>query len=142
MIKKVDHIGIAVKDLASALAFYSQGIGLKVTHQEVLPEEETKVTMVPVGDIRLEFLEATSETGPVGKFLANRGEGVHHVCFEVDDLRATLKELERAGFQLINTTPRPGAHGTLVAFVHPKSASGVLIELNQPAQRDEPRPSI
>jgi len=131
VIKKLDHIGIAVRDIESALALYRDTLGLKVAHQEDVPTELSRVTFVPVGETRLELLEATSEDSPLTKFLANRGEGIHHICFEVDDIEATIEALKRAGFQLSGDAPRPGAHDTKVAFLHPKSAFGVLIELNQ-----------
>jgi len=132
--RKIDHIGIAVRDLDAALAAYQARLGIPLAHIEEVPEQKTRVALLPVGESRIELLEATEPESPVGRFLAKRGEGIHHICFQVEDLAAELQVLKSRGVRLIDETPRRGAHGCLVAFVHPSSAHGVLIELSQPAQ--------
>ncbi|MBM3789736.1 MAG: methylmalonyl-CoA epimerase [Acidobacteria bacterium] len=134
MYRKIDHIGIAVRDLDAALAAYQARLGIPLAHIEEVPEQKTRVALLPVGESRIELLEATEPESPVGRFLAKRGEGIHHICFQVEDLAAELQVLKSRGVRLIDETPRRGAHGCLVAFVHPSSAHGVLIELSQPAQ--------
>ncbi len=105
------------------------GWGFEVAGGEDLPGDMTRVAFAPLGESRLEFLEPVNGEGPVQKFLEKRGPGIHHICFEVEDLPGMLDRLRRLGVELIDEQPRPGAHGTLVAFIHPKSANGVLIEL-------------
>ncbi len=131
MIRKLDHIGIAVRDLAQAVKTYSDGLGLVCEHQEEVPEQQVRTAFLPVGDTCLELLESTSPEGPIGRFLEKRGEGIHHLCFDVEDIHAALEACRRSGMQLIDNEPRVGAHNKLVAFVHPKSTHGVLIELSQ-----------
>ena len=126
---KIEHIGIATRTLDDALAFWRDALGLQVVHTEVVEEQKVRVAMLPVGEPRIELLEPTSEDSPVAKFLEKRGAGIHHIAVRVDDIRATLERLKDSGARLIDETPRVGAGGCLVAFVHPSSANGVLLEL-------------
>ena len=128
-IVKINHIGLAVENLAQALNIYSNGLGLNESGRDYVPGDAVRVSFLPVGESRLELLEPVGESGPLQKFLANRGPGMHHMCLEVEDLPGILAQLRAAGVELIDNEPRPGAHGTQVAFIHPKSANGVLIEL-------------
>ena len=130
MLKKVNHIGIAVRSIEEAKMFY-EVMGLQVEGYEVVEEQEVKVAFVPVGETRIELLEPTSEDSPVAKFIAKRGEGIHHIAFEVDDIEKALEVLKENGVRLIDEEPRRGAHGTRIAFLHPKSTNGVLIEICQ-----------
>ena len=125
--KKIEHIGIAVSDLESAKNFYSKALGLEVRHEESF--EGMKIAFVPVGDVNLELIQSTTEDGVIAKFIAKRGEGVHHIAYEVDDVSSALEELKAQRVKLVDETPRKGAHGKEVAFVHPKSSYGVLTEL-------------
>jgi methylmalonyl-CoA/ethylmalonyl-CoA epimerase len=128
---KLDHIGIAVASLEEGAAFY-KALGFKAMHVEVIPREKVKVGMFELAnDSRVELLEPTVDDSPVGKFLAKRGPGLHHICFRVLDIRASLARLRDAGVKLINEEPVVGAHNCLVAFVHPQSGGGVLIELSE-----------
>ncbi len=131
MLKKVDHLGIAVRSLEAALAFYRDAAGLAVAHVEEVPDQRVKVAMIPVGDTRIELLEPTDPESPVAKSIESRGEGLHHVAFLVDDIEAALAQLAATGVRLIDATPRQGAGGARIAFVHPKSSFGVLYELCQ-----------
>jgi methylmalonyl-CoA epimerase len=131
----LDHVGIAVADVDAALDFYRRVLGLELEAPEDIPSQRVRAHFVTVGDGTLELLEATSDDSPVAKFIAKRGPGLHHVCLRVDDIVAALAELKAKGVRLIDDTPRPGAHGSLVAFVHPASANGVLLELKQRAAR-------
>jgi len=126
---KIEHIGIATRTLDDALSFWRDALGLQVVHTEVVEDQKVRVAMLPVGEPRIELLEPTSEDSPVAKFLEKRGAGIHHIAVRVDDIRATLERLKRSGARLIDETPRAGADGCLVAFVHPSSANGVLLEL-------------
>jgi methylmalonyl-CoA/ethylmalonyl-CoA epimerase len=128
---KVDHIGIATGQLDEALALWRDALGLQVDLTEVVAEQGVKVAMLPIGETHIELLEPLSENSPVGKFLQKRGPGIHHVAVKVADIRATLAALKEKGTRLIDETPRVGARGCLVAFVHPASANGVLLELVQ-----------
>lgn len=130
---KLDHIGIAVEDLDAARKLYGELMGFELGEIEELPDRQLKVCFVRVGDADIELLWPTAPDSAVGKFLAKKGPGIHHLCYQVDDVQAKLDQLAAAGLMLIDTKPRPGAHDTLVAFVHPKSAGGVLTELCQPA---------
>ena len=131
MIGKIDHVGIAVKDTEAALRFYRDVLGIRVAHSEAVPSDGVRITFLPVGESQIEFVEPLNDASSTAKFIERRGEGIHHICLEVDDIEATLKEMERQGMALIDRVPRKGGHGKLVAFVHPKSTSGVLIELAQ-----------
>ncbi len=128
---KLDHIGIAVQNLDQGAAFY-RAMGFTGLHVEVVPTEKVKVGMFELANqARIELLEPTEPDSPVGKFLEKRGSGIHHICFQVKDIRATMQSLKEAGMTLINPEPKPGAHNCLVAFVHPKSTGGVLVELSE-----------
>jgi methylmalonyl-CoA/ethylmalonyl-CoA epimerase len=127
------HVGIAVRSLEERLAFY-RALGMEVAGCEEVPSEKVKVAFLPVEGTRVELLEATAPDSPIAAFLKKRGEGLHHLCFEVADIRATMAALGAAGYQLLWAEPRVGAHGSEVCFVHPKSAGGVLVELCQPGR--------
>ncbi|MDD3534740.1 MAG: methylmalonyl-CoA epimerase [Candidatus Cloacimonetes bacterium] len=128
MIKHISHIGIAVRDLDEGIAFYEK-LGLVLEGTEEVPSQMVKVAFFPVGDTRIELLAPTSEESPIAKFIEKRGEGIQHIAFAVDDLPQSLIDTEELGIRLIDKEPRPGAHGADIAFLHPKSTGGVLIEL-------------
>lgn len=128
---KIHHLGIAVRSLEDAAARFGGLLGLERGERYDVPEMKVSVLFLPVGDSNLELLEPQSEDSAVGKFLARRGEGLHHVCFEVDDIEASMRLMAGEGATLIDKKPRPGTGGHLVAFVHPKSTHGALIELKQ-----------
>jgi len=134
MIKRIDHIGIAVNNLDEALKVYRDALGLAVTHVADEPEQKVKVAFLPRGESEIELLEPYPGDGPVRKFMEKRGEGIHHLCLEVDDIEAALAQLAAQGVQLIDTTPRLNSRGQKIAFIHPKGAHGVLIELYQYVQ--------
>jgi len=136
-VKKIDHIGIAVKDIASALAFYQEALGLENTGFEVVEQQGVRVAFLPVGESRLELLEPLNADSPIAKFIGKRGEGIHHICLDVDDVSETLGEMKERGLQLIDQEPRPGADAKMVAFVHPKASNGVLIELSQDIHQEK-----
>jgi methylmalonyl-CoA/ethylmalonyl-CoA epimerase len=127
---KVDHLGIAVKNIAEARKFYEQ-LGMKVLSEEVVEDEKVRAAMVPVGDSRFELLEGTADDSPITKFIAKRGEGLHHVAVHVNDISATFEELKRKGVRLISDEIKIGAGGHLYIFVHPSATGGVLLELCQ-----------
>lgn len=129
----LDHIGIAVTDLDAALTFYRDALGLDVSAPHDVATEHVRATFVPVGQASLELLEATSDTSAIARFVTTRGPGIHHLTLLVDDLPAALDRLKARGVRLIDGTPRPGANGSVVAFIHPSAAQGVLIELKQAA---------
>jgi methylmalonyl-CoA epimerase len=132
MIQRIDHVGIAVSDLDKAIALYRDTMGLTSLGLETVESEGVRVAILEVGESRIELLTPLKPgEGPIGKFLASRGEGVHHVCLGVDGLGATIETLNAAGLPFVGTAPRPGAHGCMVAFLHPKAACGVLIELSE-----------
>jgi methylmalonyl-CoA/ethylmalonyl-CoA epimerase len=126
---KIEHIGIATYKIDDALEFWRDALGLRVVETEEVAEQGVRVAMLPVGEPRIELLEPTSESSPVAKFLEKRGAGIHHIAVRVDDIRAALARLKEQGARLIDESPRTGAGGSLVAFVHPASAGGVLLEL-------------
>jgi methylmalonyl-CoA epimerase len=128
---KVDHIGIATPTIAEGLAIWRDTLGLEPDPIEEVAEQGVRVCMLPVGDTHVELLEPLSAESAVGKFLTKRGPGIHHIAIEVRDLEASLAELKQKGARLIDETPRVGARGCLVAFVHPSSTNGVLLELVQ-----------
>jgi methylmalonyl-CoA/ethylmalonyl-CoA epimerase len=132
---KIDHLGIAVKNIAEARRFY-EALGLNLMHQEKVEQEGVLTAMIPVGDSRIELLEPLSEDTPVGRFLARRGEGLHHVAFHVDDISRVFEELKQSGAKLISDDIQIGAGGHLYFFVHPSSAAGVLVEICQDAIAD------
>lgn len=137
----LDHVGIAVADLSQALAFYRDALGLEVEAPEEVASQRVRAHFIPVGESAsrgagapgpsLELLEATAEDSPIATYVAKRGPGLHHITLRVDDIRAALALLKARGVRLIDETPRPGAHGSLVAFIHPSSAHGVLVELKE-----------
>lgn len=128
---EVEHIGIAVRDLGDAKKIYCDLLGLEFTGEITLPERGVKVAFLETGNTKVELLEGIGEESPVSKFIERHGPGVHHLCFEVGDIERVLSELSKSGFRLIDEKPRPGAEDKLVAFLHPKSTSGVLIELTE-----------
>ena len=126
---KIEHIGIATHKIDDALPFWRDALGLRVVEREEIAEQGVRVAMLPVGEPRVELLEPTSEASPVAKFLEKRGPGIHHIAVRVDDIRASLQRLKEQGARLIDDAPRVGVGGSLVAFVHPSAAGGVLLEL-------------
>ncbi len=135
MIQCIDHIGIAVKDLDSAIALYSRlfSVAAEDMHHEVVHEQKVSIASFLVGDVRLELTSATSDDSPIAQFIAKRGEGIHHVAFRVQGINDQLKELASKGIKLINTEATKGAHEMMIAFLHPKSTGGVLMELCETA---------
>ncbi len=129
MIKKIDHIGIAVADLNSAEKIYKQITNKNAAHKEVVEAQKVATALFPVGEVRLELLEGTETDSPISKFIAKRGEGIHHICFEVDDLEQAIKVMSSQGLQFIDQVDDKGAGNTRVAFIHPKSTGGILMEL-------------
>ncbi len=125
----IEHIGIAVKNLAEAARFYEEILGIKCYNVEEVPDQKVRTAFFMVGETKIELLEPTDNDGPVGKFIEKRGEGVHHIAFAVKNLAQQLISAENAGVALIDKSPRMGAEGLSIAFLHPKSTSGVLIEL-------------
>jgi methylmalonyl-CoA/ethylmalonyl-CoA epimerase len=129
----LDHVGIAVADLSAALAFYRDALGLEIDAPEEVASQRVRAHFIPLGAgaAAIELLEATAPDSPIAGYLAKRGPGLHHLTLRVDDIAAALAQLKARGVRLIDETPRPGAHGSLVAFIHPASAHGVLVELKQ-----------
>jgi len=139
MMKKIDHIGIAVKDLQDSLKVYEGIFGLKATPLEEVPERGARLVFLKIGDVKLELIEPYKPgEGPIGKFLEKRGEGLHHITFEVEDITGEMRALSTAGMELVDREPRKGAEGTMTAFISPKSVHGVLIELKQYLHPKEP----
>jgi len=130
VIGKVHHIAIAVHSISGALPAFADALGLTVTHTEEVDSQGVRVAILPVGATWLELIEPLDEASPVGRFLSRHGEGIHHICFEVDDLEATLAQLKEHGMRLVDDKPRQGVEGARIAFVHPASTHGVLIELH------------
>jgi len=130
MIKHISHIGIAVKNLDEAIAIYEK-LGLQLEGIEEVPSQMVKVAFFPCGETRLELLMPTSPESPIAKFIENRGEGIQHIALAVDNVTEELNKAKENGFRLIDTQPRPGSHNSEIAFLHPKSTLGVLIELCQ-----------
>lgn len=130
---KLDHIGIAVKSLDTARIY--EVLGLAVQHVETVETQRVKTAFLSVGDSNLELLEPTSPDSPIAKFIEKRGEGIHHLCFRVDNIEEQLERLKAAGYRLVNEAPVPGAHGCRVAFLHPSAGNGVLIELSESDDR-------
>jgi methylmalonyl-CoA/ethylmalonyl-CoA epimerase len=126
---KIDHIGIATNGIDDAARFYLESLGLQIEHVEEVASQNVRVAMLPLGESRVELLEPTSDDSPISKFLAKRGPGIHHIAVQVQDIRASLAELREKGARLIDEEPRTGAGGCLVAFIHPSSTGGVLLEL-------------
>ena len=128
---KIDHIGIATRGIDETARFWCEALGLDLAEAEEVVEQKVRVAMLSIGESRIELLEATSDDSPISKFLERRGPGIHHVAVRVEDIRETLAELKQKGARLIDAEPRMGAGGCLVAFVHPSSTGGVLLELVQ-----------
>jgi len=129
MILKVDHVGIAVSSLDERVRFWHDALGLELSGTELVPTEGVRVAFLPVGASRVELLEATRADSSIAKFIAKRGEGIHHITFQVEAVQPILDRLKAKGVQLLDDAPRPGAEGTRVAFLHPRAAGGVLVEL-------------
>ena len=134
---KINHLGIATKGIDDALKFWENALGLENVHTETVEDQKVRVAMLPIGESRIELLEATAEDSPIAKFLEKRGGGIHHIAVEVADIEAALAKLKAEGMRLIDEKPRIGAEGCLVAFVHPSSANGVLLELVQSENRNK-----
>jgi methylmalonyl-CoA/ethylmalonyl-CoA epimerase len=128
MLSRIDHVGIAVRDLDQAIQVYEQRLGLRATRRERLESEGIEVAMIPIGESRIELITPLNPDSKVEKFLQDRGEAVHHVAYATENVGASLERAEGAGAQLLDEAARPGAHGTRIAFVHPKSVCGVLTE--------------
>jgi len=128
---KIDHIGIATRQLEEGLALWRDALGLPVDATEEISEQGVRIAMLPIGDTYVELLEALSPDSSVGKFISKRGPGIHHIAVQVEDINASLADLKSKGARLIDETPRIGAGGCLIAFVHPSTTSGVLLELVQ-----------
>ena len=126
---KINHLGIATNGIDEALKFWQDALGLENIHTEIVEDQKVRVAMLPLGESRIELLEPTSEDSPISKFLEKRGGGIHHIAVEVDDIAASLAKLKSQGMRLIDDEPRIGAEGCLVAFVHPTTTGGVLLEL-------------
>ena len=131
MIKKFSHVGVAVKDLEKSTEIFSRLFGVKSVETEEVADQRVRLAFFRVGDTSVELTEATSDDSPIAKFIEKRGEGVHHLSFEVDDIRTELKRLKAEGFILIDEEPRRGAGGYWIAFLHPKSTNGVLVEISE-----------
>ncbi|MHC1566637.1 MAG: methylmalonyl-CoA epimerase [Candidatus Syntropharchaeia archaeon] len=129
MIEKIDHIGVAVKDLEKALSVYTDALGLEAGETEVVEEQKVKTTFVTVGESHIELLESTDPSGPIARHIEKRGEGIQHIAFRVDNIEAALERVKEKGIKLIDEKPRIGAGGAKIAFLHPKDTNGVLIEL-------------
>jgi methylmalonyl-CoA/ethylmalonyl-CoA epimerase len=135
---KIHHLGLAVSSLDKALAFYCDTLGLEVSRTEDVPSEGVRVAFLPAGEPRIELLEALGPESPVARFIAKKGEGIHHVCFEVADVEAAVAGIRARGGAIIEPAIRIGAGGRRIAFVHPRSTHGVLVELKE--GRDDPKP--
>jgi len=131
MIRQLDHLGIAVRSIDERLAFWREALGLEPERREELPSEKVRTAFLPVEGLHLELLEATSADSPIARFLDRRGEGIHHVCFRVEDIDQAVRRLRAAGVPLVGEAPRPGAGGCRVAFIHPKGTGGILVELSE-----------
>ncbi|MTI68298.1 MAG: methylmalonyl-CoA epimerase [Firmicutes bacterium] len=129
MVGKVDHIGVAVKDLEETLKFYRDVLGLELQGTEVVKDQRVKVAFLPVGDTEMELLESTDKEGPIAKYINKKGEGIQHIAYRVDDIEKAIKEMKEKGIKMIDEKPRYGAGGAKIAFLHPKSTHGVLVEL-------------
>ena len=132
---KISHLGVATKDIDEALKFWQDALGLEQTHTETVEDQKVRVAMLPIGATRIELLEPTSADSPISKFLEKRGGGIHHIAVEVENITESLRQLKQNGARLIDETPRVGAENCLVAFVHPQSAGGVLLELIQQTEK-------
>lgn len=129
MVEKIDHIGIAVKSIERTSELLSKILGLKVVGKEIVEEQKVKVAFLPLGDSELELLESTSLDGPIARFIEKKGEGIQHIAFKVNNIEEVLEKLKKEGVRLIDEKPRYGAGGAKIAFLHPKSTNGILVEL-------------
>ena len=134
MFNRVDHIGVAVEDLDASLELYERDYGMKLVHREIVVEQGVEAVLLDVGENHVELLSPMSPDTPVGKFLAKKGPGMHHVAYQVDDIEAALAALKASGLRLIDETPRTGIRDSRVAFLHPATAGGLLTEIVQPAE--------
>ncbi len=135
MIKKIDHIAIAVNNLEEAARFYNDVLGLKLSGVETVAGQKTKVGFLKIGESNIELVQPVEPDSPLSKFLEAKGQGIHHICFEVDNIETEVHTLLKKGARMIDQKPRTGAHNSKVAFMHPKSSGGVLIELSEPARK-------
>ncbi len=135
MYKRLTHIGIAVKNKDASSALFSKLLGMKESHSEVVTDQKVLAGFFKIGEAGVELLEATSSDSAIARFIEKRGEGVHHLSFEVDDIEAEIARLKKEGFQMIDEKPRLGADGYRVAFIHPKSTNGVLVEISEQIQK-------
>ena len=135
MLTKINHIGIAVTSLDASVPFYRDNLGMAFSGIEEVAEQKVRVAMLCIGESKIELLEPTSEDSPVAKFIEKNGQGIHHIAYEVDDIESAIAALRADGVRMIDEKPRLGAHGTQIAFIHPKSSNGVLTELCQVMQR-------
>ena len=133
MFGRIDHIGVAVEDIDTALAIYEEQFEMAVTHRETVEAQGVEAVLLEVGEGHVELLRPLAPDTPVGKFLERKGKGLHHVAYSVEDIDATLERVGALGFELIDAAPRPGIGGTRVAFIHPRSLGGVLTEIVEPA---------
>jgi methylmalonyl-CoA epimerase len=129
LFKKINHIGIAVKKLEDSLPIFQDILGMKCANIEEVADQKVKVACLPIGESKIELLESTSPEGSITRFIEKRGEGIHHIAFEVDNIKAVLEDFKKKGVQLIDQEPRYGAGGIRIAFLHPRSTNGILIEL-------------
>ena len=134
MLGRIDHIGVAVEDLDAALQLYAEALGMPVVHRETVAEQGVEAVLLDVGENHVELLRPLADDTPVGRFLAKRGPGLHHVAYQVSDIEATLEELRTAGVRLIDESPRTGIRASRVAFLHPSATGGVLTEIVEPAR--------
>jgi len=133
MLDRIDHTGVAVDDLDAAIKLYEEVLGMPLVHRETVAEQGVEAVLLDVGDGHVELLSPLGEDTPVGKFLARKGPGLHHVAYAVEDIEATLEQLSAAGIELIDAKPRVGIRGSHVAFLHPRSTGGILTEIVQPS---------
>ncbi|BES65964.1 methylmalonyl-CoA epimerase [Gottschalkiaceae bacterium SANA] len=131
MVSKIDHIGIAVKNLEESLHFYQETLGLDLTGTEVVEDQHVKVAFLPIGDTEIELLESTDPEGPIARYIDKRGQGVQHLAVRVENIEEAIREMKEKGIRMIDQVPRYGAGGAKIAFCHPKSTGGVLVELTE-----------
>ncbi len=131
MLLKIEHVGIAVNDLEKSNLLYTALLGIKPYKTEIVEQEGVNVSFFTSGETKIELLQATNENSPIAKFIAKKGEGIHHLAFAVEDIVASMAELKKSGFELLSDTPKRGADNKLICFLHPKTTNGVLIELCQ-----------
>lgn len=137
MIRGVNHVGIAVRDMKEAVAFFEKTLGLKPSGEEIVADQSVRVVFFDLGGVKIELLESISPDGPIGRYIAKKGPGIHHLTLTTDAIDDDLARLRSEGKRLIDSTPRAGAHGSKIAFVHPESTGGVLLELCEPAPGEE-----